>query len=160
MFIGSVWGGAFDLVMSGDMVYAAETSIFAMTPANLGVADDIVGVHNIIRDSSLHVIQEMLFTTRPISARRACSTGMLNFAAPAEEREAAVMETVGSIARKAPLSIALIKEELRVLNEAKPLTPDEFERLQGMRRGVAVLDDAKEGIAAFYAQRKPVFSGR
>lgn len=160
MVEGSVWGGAFELVMSCDMVYAAETSTFAMTPANLGVAYDIVGVHNIIRDSSLHVIKEMLFTARPISAQRAYQAGMLNLVAPAAEVEAAVLETAGLIALKAPLSISLMKEELRVLNEANPLTPDEFERLQGMRRVVYDSDDAKEGIAAFYEQRKPVFSGQ
>jgi len=160
MVEGSVWGGAFELVMSCDMVYAAETSTFAMTPANLGVAYDIVGVHNIIRDSSLHVIKEMLFTARPIIAQRAHQAGMLNLVAPVAELEAAVMESVSLIALKAPLSIGLMKEELRVLNEANPLTPDEFERLQGMRRIVYDSDDAKEGIAAFYAQRKPVFSGQ
>lgn len=155
-----MWGGAFELVMSCDMVCAAETSTFAMTPANLGVAYDIVGVHNIIRDSSLHAIKEMLFTARPISAQRAHQAGMLNLIAPATELEAAVMETAALISLKAPLSIALMKEELRVLNEANPLTPDEFERLQGMRRVVYDSDDAKEGIAAFYEQRKPVFSGQ
>ena len=71
MVKGSVWGGAFELVMSCDMIFAAETSTFAMTPANLGVAYDIVGIRNLIRDSSLHVIKEMLFTAKPISAERA-----------------------------------------------------------------------------------------
>ena len=70
------------------------------------------------------------------------------------------MEIAELIAVKAPLSISLIKEELRVLNEANPLTPDEFERLQGLRRVVYDSDDAKEGIAAFFEKRKPVFTGK
>ena len=160
MVEGSVWGGAFEVVMSCDMVFAADSCTFAMTPANLGVAYDIVGIHNLIRDSSLHVIKEMLFTAKPISAERALQTGMVNHVAPAAELETTVMAMADLIATKAPLSIALMKEELRVLNEANPLTPDEFERLQGMRRVVYDSDDAKEGIAAFYEQRKPVFGGK
>jgi methylmalonyl-CoA decarboxylase len=160
MVEGSVWGGAFELVMSCDMIFAADSSTFAMTPANLGVAYDIVGIHNLIRDSSLHVIKEMLFTAKPISAERALQTGIVNRITAAVELEAAVMEVAELISIKAPLSIALIKEELRVINEANPLTPDEFERLQGMRRTVYDSDDAKEGIAAFFEKRKPVFNGK
>ncbi|MEI8245368.1 MAG: methylmalonyl-CoA decarboxylase [Lentisphaerota bacterium] len=160
MVEGSVWGGAFELVMSCDMIFAADTSTFAMTPANLGVAYDIVGIHNLIRDCSLHVIKEMLFTAKPVSAERALQAGIVNRTFPAAELEGAVMEIAELISVKAPLSISLIKEELRVLNEANPLTPDEFERLQGLRRVVYDSDDAKEGIAAFFEKRKPVFTGK
>jgi methylmalonyl-CoA decarboxylase len=160
MVEGSVWGGAFELVMSCDMIFAADSSTFAMTPANLGVAYDIVGIHNLIRDCGLHVIKEMLFTAKPVSAERALQTGIINRTVPAAELEAAVMETADLISVKAPLSISLMKEELRVLNEANPLTPDEFERLQGLRRVVYDSDDAKEGIAAFFEKRKPVFCGK
>ena len=160
MVEGSVWGGAFELVMSCDMIFAADSSTFAMTPANLGVAYDIVGIHNLIRDCGLHVIKEMLFTAKPVSAERALQTGIVNRIVPASELEATVMETAELISVKAPLSISLIKEELRVLNEANPLTPDEFERLQGLRRVVYDSDDAKEGITAFFEKRKPVFCGK
>lgn len=157
---GSVWGGAFELVMSCDMIFAADSSTFAMTPANLGIAYDIVGIHNLIHDCSLHIIKEMLFTAKPISADRALQAGIVNRILPAAELESAVMEITGIISAKAPLAITLIKEELRTLNEATPLTPDEFERLQGMRRTVYGSQDAKEGITAFFAKRKPVFTGK
>lgn len=35
------------------------------------------------------------------------------------------------ISEKAPLAIAVIKEELRVLGEAHTMNSDEFERIQG-----------------------------
>lgn len=160
MVEGSVWGGAFELVMSCDMIYAAESSTFAMTPVNLGIAYDIVGIHNLIRDCSLHVIKEMLFTAKPVTSQRALQAGIVNCVVPVAELEATVIQTADLISAKAPLSIALIKEELRVLNEANPLTPDEFERLQGLRRGVYDSDDAKEGVNAFFEKRKPVFKGK
>jgi methylmalonyl-CoA decarboxylase len=160
MVEGSVWGGAFELVMSCDMIYAADSSTFAMTPVNLGIAYDIVGIHNLIRDCGLHVIKEMLFTAKPISAERALQTGIVNAVSTAAELQNTVMQTAELIVVKAPLSMTLIKEELRVLNEANPLTPDEFERLQGMRRVVYDSADAAEGITAFFEKRKPLFTGK
>ncbi|VDZ64558.1 Methylmalonyl-CoA decarboxylase [Citrobacter freundii] len=32
MVEGSVWGGAFEMIMSSDLIIAAETSTFSMTP--------------------------------------------------------------------------------------------------------------------------------
>ncbi|MEI6315166.1 MAG: methylmalonyl-CoA decarboxylase [Syntrophus sp. (in: bacteria)] len=160
MVEGSVWGGSFELVMSCDMIFAADSSTFAITPVNLGVAYNVVGTHNLMHECSLHIIKEMLFTAKPISAERALQAGIVNRIAPAAELEAAVMETAEIVSTKAPLTITLLKEELRVLNEASPLTPDEFERLQAMRRVVYDSDDTKEGLASFIEKRKPVFYGK
>ncbi|MCP3965452.1 MAG: methylmalonyl-CoA decarboxylase [Lentisphaerae bacterium] len=160
MIEGTVWGGAFETIMSCDMVFADKRSTFAMTPVNLGVAYDIVGVHNLVRgDCSAHIIKELFFTARPISAERAERAGIVNRVYDIEDLEAAVMDVAEVICTKAPLSVALIKEELRVLSEASPLTPGEFQRLQGIRRTVYDSHDAKEGIDAFFEKRKPVFTG-
>jgi methylmalonyl-CoA decarboxylase len=44
MVHGSVWGGAFDLVHSCDLVVADETATFAITPANLGLPYNTAGL--------------------------------------------------------------------------------------------------------------------
>lgn len=54
------------------------------------------------------------------------------------------------ISEKAPLAIAVIKEELRVLGEAHTMNSDEFERIQGMRREVYDSEDYQEGMNAFW----------
>lgn len=160
MVQGSVWGGGFEMIMSADIVISSDKSTFAMTPVNLGVPYNVVGIHNLIRDAGLHVMKEVIFTATPISAEKALEIGILNHAVPDEELESKTFEIANLICEKAPLAIAVIKEEMRVLCEANTITPDEFERLQGLRRNVYDSIDYQEGITAFFEKRKPNFIGK
>lgn len=160
MVEGSVWGGGFEVIMSADIVVASEQSTFAMTPVNLGVPYNVVGIHNLIRDAGIHVMKELIFTATPISAERALDIGILNHIVPDEELENKTLEIANLICEKAPLAIAVIKEEMRVLCEANNINPDEFERLQGQRRSVYDSLDYQEGLSAFFEKRKPNFIGK
>jgi len=160
MVQGSVWGGAFELIMSTDIVVASEHSTFAMTPVNLGVPYNVVGIHNLIRDAGLHVMKEVIFTATPITAEKALKIGILNHIVPDAELESKTLEIANLICEKAPLAIAIIKEEMRVLGEANAINPDEFERIQGLRRNVYDSIDYQEGLSAFFEKRKPNFIGK
>ena len=61
---------------------------------------------------------------------------------------------------KAPLVLASVKEQLRLLAQAAPLTPDAFERIQELRQRVYQSEDYREGIRAFHEKRKSVFTGK
>jgi methylmalonyl-CoA decarboxylase len=160
MVEGSVWGGACEVVMSCDMVVAAEGATFAITPAKLGVPYNIEGTLTFMHSVSLPVMKEMLFTTQPMSADRALRVGLINQVVPTERLEAATAELTGNIVRNSPLVISLLKEQLHVLTEAHPLTPEGFERIQAIRRRIYDSDDYQEGIRSFFERRAPQFQGR
>jgi methylmalonyl-CoA decarboxylase len=160
MVEGSVWGGACELVMSCDVVVAAEGATFALTPAKLGVPYDIEGVLNFMRSVNLPVIKEMLFTARPMPAERALRVGIVNQVVPADRLEGVTAEMAGEMTRNSPLTIALLKEELHVLAGATPLTPEAFERIQALRRDIYDSADYQEGIRSFFERRAPRFEGR
>ncbi len=160
MVEGSVWGGACELVISCDVVLAAEGASFAITPAKLGVPYDIAGVLNFMQRAGLPIIKEMLFTAEPMSAQRALQVGIINQIVPADQLEAATAELAWQMTRNSPLVIALLKEELHVLSAATPLTPEGFERIQALRRRIYDSADYQEGIRSFLDKRAPRFEGK
>jgi len=52
-----------------------------------------------------------------------------------------------------------MKEQLRILAGAHPMSPQGFERIQGLRRLVYDSADYREGIRAFKERRPAVFRG-
>jgi len=160
MVEGGVWGGACEVVMSCDIVIAAEGATFAITPAKLGVPYDIEGTLSFMQSVSLPVIKEMLFTAQPMPADRALRVGLINQVVPAERMESSTTEMARYLIQNSPLVISLLKEELRVLGEAHPLNPEGFQRIQSIRRRIYDSVDYQEGIRSFFERRAPQFQGR
>jgi methylmalonyl-CoA decarboxylase len=160
MVHGSVWGGGTDLALSCDLIIGDESSSFAITPANLGLAYNTTGLLQFMRRLPLNIVKEMFFTAAPVKADDAAKWGILNHLAPAPDLERFTYDLARSIASKAPLTVSAVKEQLRILIEADPITPDVFERIQELRQRVYQSADYQEGIRAFTEKRKPVFTGQ
>jgi methylmalonyl-CoA decarboxylase len=159
MVEGSVWGGGTETVLACDMIVAADTATFAVTPAKLGLPYNIGGMLTFLNAVSMHVAKEMIFTAQPVEAARAHRLGMINHVVPAAELESFTLGLARQITANAPLSVAVMKEQLRILAGAHPMTPQGFERIQGLRRVVYDSADYREGLAAFKEKRRPVFRG-
>lgn len=157
---GGVWGGACEVAMACDIVVATPGVTFAITPAKLGIPYNLSGLLTLMNTIPLSTAKEMLFTAQPISAERAQALGIVNHIKPEAEIEAFVYALAAQIARNAPLSIAAMKEEMRLLASAHAMTPSMFERLQGLRRVVYDSQDYEEGLTAFKEKRPARFLGR
>jgi methylmalonyl-CoA decarboxylase len=161
MVEGSVWGGACDLAFCCDLLLGTNTASFAITPAKIGVPYNPSGILHFINMVGLHTAKEMFFTALPINAQQAKHHGILNHLAPnIDELESYTMFHVEQILQNSPLSISVIKEQLRILSNALPISSETFERIQGLRRIVYDSHDYEEGINSFLEKRKPVFTGK
>lgn len=157
---GGVWGGACELVFACDLIIAAPSASFAVTPARLGVPYNVSGMLTFMNACPLRIVKEMVFTAKPLHAERAERLGIINYMVPADELESFATTIAETIADNAPLSVSVMKEQLRMLAGAHPMSPLRFERVQGLRRIVWESDDYEEGIRAFKQKRKPRFAGR
>jgi methylmalonyl-CoA decarboxylase len=160
MVEGSVWGGACETVFACDLIVAAEGAAFAATPARHGVPYNVTGLLTFLNAANLRLANEMLFTAEPVPAERLCAMGVVNHVVAAAELEGFTYAMAKQIAANAPLSISVMKEQLRTLAGAHTMSPEDFERIQGLRRVVYDSHDYSEGIRAFKEKRKPVFRGQ
>ena len=160
MIEGSVWGGACEVAMACDLLVITPEVTFAITPAKMGVPYNIGGLLTLLNMIPLPIMKEMLFTAEPLPSDQAFNLGIVNYIKTADEIEDFVLNIANRIAMNSPLSIGVMKDALRLLSSANAVTPELFERIQGMRRVVYDSDDYQEGIRAFREKRKPSFPGK
>lgn len=150
-------GAGVNLMLACDLVYASAKARFAESFSKVGLIPDCGGLYFLPKAVGVLNAKELMFTADLIDAPTAEKLGMLNAVYDDEVLHDKVYEMAARLAASAPLSISLIKKYLN--NTA--LTLDEVLTIEETTQALLMgTDDCKEGIAAFYEKRNPVFTGK
>ena len=160
MIRGSTWGGGTDLALRCDLLVGDRSSQFAFTPARLGLPYDGSGLLNALLRVGPALALEMFATAKPVGAERALHAGILNHLVEANELETFTVDLARTIADNAPLTVTSAKRHLRAFAAALPIPTSLARELSESRTHAFASKDYAEGLAAFAAKRRPVFTGR
>ncbi len=158
---GLAFGGGFEIMISCDIILAAEHATFALPEINSGTVADAATI-KLPRRIPYHVAMELLFTGRRIDAGEALRWGLINEILPADQLMIRARELAAQLAEGPPLVFAAIKE---IARETAHLPVQQAFDLVTKRKLKTVdtlysSEDQKEGARAFAEKRKPVWKGK
>jgi enoyl-CoA hydratase/carnithine racemase len=155
---GFALGGGFEIVLSCDIIIAAEHATFGLPEPRVGLMAGAGGVHRLPRQIPYHAAMGVILAGKRLSARDAERYGLVNEVVPAADLLAAARRWAEEIQLGAPLSIQASKEAVvEGLGLSLPAALDH--RFEGSAK-MAAGADYVEGPRAFAEKRKPNWTGR
>lgn len=154
---GAALAGGCELVLSCDLVVAAEHAIFGIPEVKRGLVAAGGGLLRLPKRVPLSVALELALTGDTIDAHRAEAIGLVNRVVPADQVVTAAIELAQHICENAPLAVRVSKE---ILMRSLDLPEDDAWRMNGQKiEPVFTSKDAIEGATAFAEKRAPRWRG-
>ncbi len=155
---GSALAGGFEIMISCDMVVAADHAKFGIPEASRGLVAGAGGLIRLPRLVPMAVAYEMALTAEPIDAERAYELGLVNRVVPGDQVLDAAIALAERIAKNAPLAVRTSKD---VMRRSRELAEDEaWAASDGAFAMIGRSADAMEGAIAFAEKREPNWQGR
>jgi enoyl-CoA hydratase/carnithine racemase len=154
---GYALAGGCGLAAGADIVVASDDAVFGLPEIKVGLLPLIV-MAPILRAVGRKRGLLMILTGEPVPAREAYEMGLVSRVVPRPDLERVVGDLARTLAGYSPTALGLAKE-------AASMVPDmeygaALRYLRELITLVALSDDAREGIAAFFEKRPPRFTGR
>ena len=155
---GHALGGGFELVLSCDLVVAADDAVFGVPEVRVGIVPGGGGTQLLARRIGVARAKELIFTGRRVSAAEAHGLGVVTRVVERGQLQATTMAMALEICRSSPIAIQQAK---RAIDAGLGLPLEHGIELEDLawRRAVAS-EDRKEGITAFNEKRDPEWKGR
>jgi enoyl-CoA hydratase/carnithine racemase len=154
---GYALAGGCGLAAGADIVVAADDATFGLPEIKVGLLPLIV-MAPILRAVGRKRGLLMILSGEPVSAREAYEMGLVSRLVPRGELDSAVGALARTLAGYSPTALGLAKEAAATVPEMEYGAALRY--LRELITLVALSDDAREGIAAFFEKRPPRFTGR
>ena len=154
---GHCLAGALGLALACDLIVASDTATFGTPEINVGLFPFMI-MALIYRNVGRKKTTELLLLGDRIGAAEAERIGLVNRVVPAAGLDAAVAEWAGRLAAKSPVLMALGKDA--IWRQQDMALEEAWDFLRSQLTLALSTQDAQEGVEAFLAKRKPVWTGR
>jgi crotonobetainyl-CoA hydratase len=154
---GLALGGGFDVVLSCDLVIAADHARFGLPEPRVGLMAQ-GSVQRLLRRIPHYQAMGVILTGRMVSAQEAAQMGLVNEVVPQSRLMETAHRWASQILECAPLAIRASKEAA-IKGIPLPLEDALALRLPGMEAMISS-EDLLEGPRAFAEKRRPVWRGR
>jgi enoyl-CoA hydratase/carnithine racemase len=152
---GPALAGGCEIVLSCDLVVAADTSRFGIPEVQRGLMAAAGGLIRLPKRLPLAIALELAMTGDPIDADRALQLGLVNRVVPRDEVLPTALALAERIAANSPIAV---RQSRKLVREAGEL--DEaagWKRTNELMVDVFTSGDAIEGATAFAEKRPPVW---
>lgn len=154
---GFALAGGCGLVAGCDIVVAADDAVFGLPELKVGLVPAIV-MAPILRSVGRKRGLLMILSGEQIPAREAYEMGLVSRLVPRGSLSEAVSDLARALAGLSPTAVGLVKEAAAAVPDMEYGAALRY--LREISTLVALSEDAKEGIAAFFEKRPPRWTGR
>lgn len=150
---GPAFGGGVGLVACCDIALAAESASFALTEVKLGLIPAVISPY-VVSAIGERAARRYFLTAERFSAVEAARLGLVHQVVPDEQLESRALRVLKALLAGGPKAQAAAKALIFAVAK-RPLDDDLVEDTASRIAEVRVAAEAREGIKAFLAKRKP-----
>jgi enoyl-CoA hydratase/carnithine racemase len=155
---GSALAGGFEIMLSCDLVVAADHATFGIPEAKRGLIAGAGGLIRMPKRLPMAIALELAMTGDPIDAPRALALGLVNKVVPAASLLDETLALAERIAANAPLAVRYSKN---VMKRSADVSEAEGWKINSEAVGIVFSSaDAMEGPVAFAEKRAPNWQGK
>jgi enoyl-CoA hydratase len=155
---GPALGGGMEIVLACDLVVASTTARFGLPEVKRGLIPTCAALFRGPQALPLNLARELILTGEPIEPARAHAVGFVNIVTEPGEAVAGAVELARRIGANAPVSVQACLAAINgLVRNADEVGWDATAQAIG---DISGSDDVREGMAAFFEKRPPVWTGR
>ncbi|MYW93617.1 enoyl-CoA hydratase/isomerase family protein [Amycolatopsis rubida] len=151
-------GGGFEIMLSTEIRIAAETAEFGLPETGVGVVPAGGTLTRLARQIPYVWAMELMLEGDRITAERALRYGLLNEVVPAAQLMDTALRRAHRLTEKSGTALATVKEAVLRLGDLPQDQAFHSEALYGQKAFTSA--DARAGLDAFAARRRPDFPSR
>lgn len=155
---GSAFAGGLEMMLSCDLVVAADHAMFGIPEVKRGLIAGAGGLLRLPKRLPLAVAYELAMTGDPIDAAHAYTLGLVNLVVPVDSVLTDALALAERIAANAPMAVRYSKS---VMKQAGEVSESEGWKINQSAVDVVFNSaDAMEGPLAFAEKREPHWQGK